>query len=163
MQLRMLEEADLVPLSELYSYYSTQTVFTYYAHTATPRYMRSLFSGRGHACAVAVEGREVIGYVHVAPTILRKNHGTLAVYLHPDYVGQRRGETLVRHGETMAKDIGYAGLIIGICTENERSRRLFERLGYRMTHISEGESAKFGRMLDTAYYHKTFDGQENGH
>ncbi len=155
MQLRKLTQADLEPLSELYTYYATQTVYTYYDAEATPRYMRSLFSGRGHACTVAVEDLKVIGYVHVAPSIAQRNHGTLAVYLDPDHIGQRRGEKLVRHGEAMAEELGYAGLIIGICTENQRSRRLFERMGYRLTHVVQGETEKFGRSLDTAYYIKT--------
>ncbi len=161
MQLRMLEEADLKPLSKLYTHYAIKTVYTYYAYEASPRYMRSLFSGRGHACAVAVEDGKVIGYVHVSPSPGKREYCALAVYLDPDHVGQRRGETLVRYGEMKAADLGYSDVIIGICTENTRSTRLFERLGYRHTHTQEAETVKFGRALDTAYYCKSMEDKEH--
>lgn len=157
MHLRMLEQADLVPLSRLYTYYATKTVYTYYDCEATPRYMRSLFTGAGHACAVAVEENGVIGYVHIAPSDDRFGECTLAVYLDFAYTGQRRGETLVRHGEKMAAGLGYNAVNIGVCTENERSRKLFERLGYRFVSLSRAESMKFGRELDTAYYRKDLE------
>lgn len=155
MQLRMLEQADLVPLSKLYTYYATQTVYTYYATEATPKYMRNLFIGIGHACAVAQEQEKVIGYVHISPTDIHLDHCSLAVYLDHNFTGQRRGEKLVQYGERMAVDLGYRYVDVGICTENERSRRLFERLGYTYMGIERAETVKFGRVLDTAYYQKT--------
>jgi len=158
MQLRMLEHPDLEPLSRIYTYYAQNTVYTYYAFEATPRYMESLFTGRGHACAVATEEGAVIGYVHIAPSGTRSEHCTLAVYLDPGFTGQRRGQTLVRHGESIASQLGYRAVEVGVCTENERSRRLFERMGYRFLRICEAETEKFGRLLDTAYYKKELNG-----
>jgi RimJ/RimL family protein N-acetyltransferase len=157
MQLRMLEADDLEPLAKLYTYYATQTVFTYYACEASIRYMRSLFTGIGHACAVALEDGAVIGYVHISPMDTNIDHSSMAVYLAPEYTGQRRGEQMVRFGEQMAFDLGYRYIDVGICTENERSQRLFERLGYTFISIQRAESVKFGRVLDTAYYRKTLN------
>jgi RimJ/RimL family protein N-acetyltransferase len=157
MQLRMLEADDLEPLAKLYTYYATQTVFTYYACVASPKYMRSLFAGVGHACAVAVEDGKVIGYVHISPMDTNIDHSSMAVYLAPEFTGQRRGERMVYFGEKMASDLCYRYVDIGICTENEHSRRLFERLGYTYIGLQRAESVKFGRILDTASYRKTIN------
>ncbi len=154
MHLRMLEKDDLEPLAKLYTYYATKTVYTYYAAEVTPKYMRSLFTGIGHACAVAVEEDKVIGYVHVSPMETNIDHCSMAVYLDCDHTGQRRGEQLVRHGEKLARELGYRYVDVGICTENERSRRLFERLCYAFVGIHHAETVKFGRVLDTVYYRK---------
>jgi L-amino acid N-acyltransferase YncA len=155
MQLRMLEAGDLEPLAKMYTYYATRTVFTYYSREATVRYMRSLFSGAGHACAVGVVEGRVVGYVHISPCDERKNCCSLAVYLEEACTGRGRGETLVRHGEALAARMGYGGVGVAICTENERSRKLFERLGYGFVCLRRAEAVKFGRVLDTNYYHKT--------
>ena len=154
MQLRMLEKEDLEPLSKLYTYYATQTVFTYYAAEATPKYMRSLFAGAGHACAVAVENDKVIGYVHISPMDTSIDHCSMAVYLDKDHTGEGRGKHMVCYGEKLARDLGYRFVDVGICTENERSRKLFENLGYKYVGVHHAETVKFGRVLDTVYYRK---------
>ena len=154
-RIRPLEPRDLPALAQLYTHYATHSVTTYYQGEASEAYMRSLFTGRGHACAVAVDETDgAVGYVHISPTIGLHRPCTMAVYVQYERTHQSIGPQLVCHGERLAREMGYQQMRVSICSENAPSIAMFEKLRYVRTGIKRDDAFKFGRSLDTLYYAK---------
>ena len=154
-RIRPMELRDLPALARLYTYYATRSVTTYYKGEASEAYMRSLFVGRGHACAVAVDKDDcAVGYVHISPTIGLHRPCAMAVYVQHTMTHRGIGPSLVRHGEDLARELGYQQMRVSICSENAPSIAMFEKLHYVRTGQKRADAYKFGRPLDTIYYAK---------
>lgn len=159
-RIRPLEPRDLSALAQLYTYYAMHSVTTYYQGEATEAYMHSLFYGRGHACAVAVDETDhAVGYMHISPTIGLHRPCAMAVYVQHGLTHQGIGPQLVRHGEHLARELGYQQIRVSICSENAPSIAMFERLRYVRTGMKRADAYKFGRPLDTLYYAKNLTEQ----
>ncbi|WP_138754112.1 GNAT family N-acetyltransferase [Paenibacillus sinopodophylli] len=72
----------------------------------------------------------------------------------PDHVGKKVGTAAVQFLEAKARELGFHVLIATICTENERSISLFERLGDEKAAQFKEIGQKFGRWLNIASYQK---------
>ncbi|CAM4452699.1 L-amino acid N-acyltransferase YncA [Paenibacillus endophyticus] len=72
----------------------------------------------------------------------------------PDHVGKKVSTAAIRFLETQARELGFHVLVATICTKNERSIRMFERLGYEKSAHFKEIGNKFGRWLDIASYQK---------
>lgn len=154
-KIRELRESDLFDLAKLYEHYTKNTVFTYYTGDVNTDYMRFILYGLGHVCLVATEGSRAVGYVHLSPQgTVRRYYCELAVYLLPAYTGQGIGQQLVQAGERKAFQMGYKVMKAAVCTENEKSMAMFERLGYKKTTVQQNASRKFGRALHTQFFEK---------
>ncbi|MBQ9988293.1 MAG: GNAT family N-acetyltransferase, partial [Clostridia bacterium] len=82
---------------------------------------------------------------------------SMAVYLDTEHVGRKIGPRLVAEGERLARTLGYKTMRVTVCTENDRSLKLFDAMGYRHTGLRVADAYKFGRYLDTALFIKQLD------
>ena len=153
--IRPLKEEYLEDLARLYTYYSLNTVYTYYHQPADAPYMRDLLTGAGHSCSVIIDQGRAVGYVHISPSpSIFQRKCAIAIYLHPDYTHRGYGRALCRYAETMARKNGYHIIVAAICTENKSSLALFACMGYRKTYLKEDACLKFDRLLSTQYCEK---------
>lgn len=71
-----------------------------------------------------------------------------------NHVGKDAGPEAVAFLEKQARERGFHGPVATVCTENERSIKMFERLGYVKCALFREVGFKFGRRLDIASYQK---------
>ncbi|MFB9326875.1 GNAT family N-acetyltransferase [Paenibacillus aurantiacus] len=153
------EERHLTKVHDIYNYYVANTTISFHTEAVTREAMRANVrnpSPRYKTYVIEVEG-EIAGYALFTQHKNKQAYDVTAevtVYLAPEQVGKRIGPAAVAFLEEEARRIGFHTLVATICTENERSIRLFERLGYeKCAHFRE-IGYKFGRWLDIASYQK---------
>lgn len=166
MPVRMVEfeeELHLTKVHEIYNYYVANTTISFHTAAVTREEMRANVCNpnpRYKTYVIEDEG-QVAGYALFTQHKNKQAYDVTAevtVYLAPEQVGKRLGPAAVAFLEEEARRIGFHTLVATICTENERSIRLFERLGYeKCAHFKE-VGYKFGRRLDIASYQKVLGG-----
>ncbi|MCG7379201.1 N-acetyltransferase family protein [Paenibacillus sp. ACRSA] len=167
MQLIEVSEQHLARLQAIYNYYVSHTTVSFHTEELTLDEMRSnVMNGHPRYQTYVIEERDVIiGYALLTQHKNKQAYdGTaeVTIYIDPDYVGSGIGTKALSALELQAKALDFHVLVATICTENERSIRLFERLGYeKCAHFKE-VGYKFDRRLDIASYQKII-GQEPHH
>lgn len=154
-----MEERHLAEVLAIYNHYVTNTTVTFDLEPLAPEEMRSkALSGDARFRSYAiVEHEKVIGYALLTRHKAKPAYDVtaeLTLYLAPAHVGRKIGPEAVARLEAIAKELGFHSLIAVICTENERSMRLFERLGYVRCALLREVGRKFDRWLDIASYQK---------
>ncbi|MEC0249203.1 GNAT family N-acetyltransferase [Paenibacillus chitinolyticus] len=159
MQFTEIEERHLPEVLAIYNYYVANTTISFHTETLTPDEMRSqvLSGDKRYKTYVIADGNTTLGYTLLTRYKNKQAYDTTAeitIYLTPEHVGKKIGKESVAFLETKARESGFHSLVATICTENERSIRLFERLGYeKCAHFKE-IGRKFDRWLDIASYQK---------
>ncbi|TYP75587.1 GNAT family N-acetyltransferase [Paenibacillus methanolicus] len=153
------EARHLTKARDIYNYYVANTTISFHTAEVTLDEMRVNVCNpnpRYKTYVIEVEG-EMAGYALFTQHKNKQAYDVTAevtVYLAPEQAGNRLGPSAVAFLEEEARKIGFHTLVATICTENERSIRLFERLGYeKCAHFKE-VGFKFGRRLDIASYQK---------
>ncbi|MBO9608179.1 MAG: N-acetyltransferase [Paenibacillaceae bacterium] len=154
-----LEERHLPDVLAIYNHYVAHTTVSFDLEPLDLDDMRSkTLSGDNRFRSYAiVEGDSLIGYALLARHKAKPAYDVTAeitIYLAPAHLGLGIGPAAVAHLEAMAKELGFHSLVAVICTENERSARLFERLGYERCALFREVGRKFDRWLDVASYQK---------
>lgn len=68
------------------------------------------------------------------------------LYVHPDYLGIGMGRALTRQTETMAKQMGYRILWLGVWEGNFQAQRIYEAMGFSRAGDHEFQ---MGRCIQT--------------
>ncbi|MFC4100492.1 GNAT family N-acetyltransferase [Paenibacillus xanthanilyticus] len=160
MQMVAFDEArHLTKVHEIYNYYVANTTISFHTAEVTRDEMRANVchpNPRYKTYVIEVEG-EMAGYALFTQHKNKQAYDVTAevtVYVAPERMGNGIGPAAIMFLEAEARTIGFHTLVATICTENERSIRLFERLGYeKCAHFKE-VGYKFGRRLDIASYQK---------
>lgn len=154
-----LREEHLQTVLDIYNDYVTNTTATFHTGELSLAEMREIvfFDSDRYKAFVIMETGSICGYVILTQFKKREAYnGTaeITVYLRHDCIGQGYGSLAVQFIEKLAKEKGYHALLAGICGENSKSIKLFERNGYiKCAHYKE-VGRKFGRLLDVVYYEK---------
>lgn len=158
---------DMLPrFAEILNYYIRHTAVSFYTEELVADDMREkvFFSHTAfRSFAIEREG-SIIGYCSLAPWKKQQAYrhtGEITIYLSPDYTGKGIGTRAICFLVDYAIENGIQVLIAGLCSENEASRRLFEKSGFELCAHFKGVGSKFGRTLDTIYLQRTL-GREDG-
>lgn len=154
-----LKEEDLPDVRDIYNYYVLHTTVTFNTEALTADEMREIvMSGNErYRSYVIVSSGNTVGYVLLARYKKRQAYDKTAevtIYLRPDAAGKGIGPQALAFIERVAQSNGFHALIAVICTENERSEKLFEKHGYSQCAHFKEIGYKFGRFLDIACYQK---------
>jgi L-amino acid N-acyltransferase YncA len=160
MQFIEIEEKHLPKVHYIYNYYVVNTTICFHTQELTlDEICNNVMNGNTRYKTYVIEDQDLtIGYALLTQHKNKQAYEVTAeitIYIDPDYLGKGIGTHAIRFLETKAKELGFHTLVATICTENERSIRLFERLGYeKCAHFKE-IGYKFNRWLDIASYQKT--------
>jgi L-amino acid N-acyltransferase YncA len=159
LEIRPLEAPDLPQVAEIFNYYVLNTTYSFHIGALDLDAMNSktgLDRETGRSFGLFNEN-DLIGYSVLnpwkAPQAYRRS-AEISIYLHPERVSSGYGLRLLEHTESAARQSDIRMLVAGICTENERSTRFFERAGYERCARFRSIGEKFGRELDVIYLQK---------
>lgn len=154
-----IQEEHLSEIQNIYNYYVKNTTITFNTELLTldetremvmnddPRYksylLRNADTGLGYVLLTQYKKRQAYNKT-----------AEVSIYLKPDCMGKGIGRIALEFIENIAKSQGFHSLIAIICTENERSEKLFSKNAYRKTAHFEEIGYKFDRFLDIAGYQK---------
>jgi RimJ/RimL family protein N-acetyltransferase len=81
---------------------------------------------------VAIDDGGVVGLVRVGPDADAGGTGLVyLLYVLPTYWGRRVGKTLMSAAMDELRDLGMSEAVLWVLRDNQRARRLYERLGWR--------------------------------
>lgn len=58
-----------------------------------------------------------------------EKHG---IYIHPEFIGKGIGSDLMQHAQTTLKQDGYLKATLWVLDTNEKTRRFYEKVGWRI-------------------------------
>ena len=104
---------------------------------------------------VAGFGDRVLGFAYAAPFRPRPAYRFTiedSIYIHPDAIGQGLGRLLLGDLIVRCEALGYRQMVAVIGdSQNERSIRLHETLGFNRAGTFTSVGFKFGRWLDAVF------------
>lgn len=156
---RLVEDADIPQLLEIYLYYIRNSTATFQIGDIGEAEMRRIVlskSFRYHSYAI-MDGQTLCGYALYARYREREAFVTTAeitIYLKDGYGGRGIGLQAICLLESTAKSNGIHSLVALICHENAASIRLFEKAGYQRQGRIKEAGFKFGRFLDLLIFQK---------
>ncbi len=104
---------------------------------------------------VAGFGEHVVGFAYAAPFRPRPAYRFTvedSIYIHPDAIGQGLGRLLLGDLIVRCEALGYRQMVAVIGdSENRRSIRLHEALGFHRAGTFTSVGFKFGRWLDAVF------------
>jgi L-amino acid N-acyltransferase YncA len=154
-----IREEHLSHVLDIYNHYVLNTTNTFNTEPLTLNEIRNLVTSKNKRYKSFVISSEdiIAGYILITQYKTRQAYdftAEITIYLKPEFVGQGIGKQSLKFIERIAKENGFHTLIAGLCTENDRSKYLFEGDGYlQCAHLKE-VGYKFGRFLDVAFYQK---------
>ncbi|WP_248926854.1 GNAT family N-acetyltransferase [Paenibacillus hamazuiensis] len=157
-----ITDEHLEEVAGIYNYFVENTTITFHTECVSVQEMRESVihpNPRFKSFVVEQDGA-IAGYVLIAQHKKKQAYdtsGEVTIYLKPDCVGAGIGAKALQFIEDVARQNGFHVLVVTICTENERSMRLFEKNGYRQCAHFKEIGRKFGRWLDIATYQKILD------
>lgn len=165
---------DVVALTEIYNHYvrKARVTFDTVPFTAEERradWFAQFDAGCGPFRLLVAEdqiaGGRVIGYAastRFRPKPAYRTSVETSVYLAPDCVGKGYGLVLYRALAELLDSIPEVHRAYGgVALPNDASRRLHERLGYRLVGVFQEVGYKFGRFHDVAWYERACDRSAN--
>ncbi|SDX33096.1 GNAT family N-acetyltransferase [Paenibacillus sp. CF384] len=159
MRFDRMEERYLPQVLEIYNHYVVHTTVSFHTLPLTMDEIRAnvLPANPLYCTYVCEEDGVIIGYGLLTQHKNKQAYNTTAevtIYLAPEHLGKRIGAEMVALLESQAREREFHVLVATVCTENERSIRMFERLGYERAALFKEVGHKFGRWLDIASYQK---------
>ncbi|WP_219836784.1 GNAT family N-acetyltransferase [Paenibacillus sp. R14(2021)] len=154
-----VDESHLPKILAIYNYYVEHTTVSFHTEPLTLDEIRvNVMNASPKFKTFAIlESDVLIGYVLLTQHKNKQAYDVTAevtVYLDPNHLGRGVGSKAIAFVEEACRAGGFHVLVATICTENERSMRLFDRHGYvKCAHFQE-VGLKFGRRLDIASYQK---------
>lgn len=160
--IRPLDRDDLAVVSKIFTHYVLNTTYSFHISEVGPEVMASKlgFDREVQTSFGLFDSGELLGYSLLNPwkaPEAYKATAEISIYLHPDRTASGHGLRLLEYTEREASARGISMLIAGICTENERSTRFFERAGYEKCAHFRSIGRKFGRELDVIYLQKRIE------
>ncbi|WP_169088410.1 GNAT family N-acetyltransferase [Paenibacillus sp. PL91] len=154
-----VQEEHLPWIRTIYNYYVQNSTISFHTEPLALDEIRAnvMHPNPRYKSYVILEESELKGYILITQHKNKQAYDVTAevtIYLDPAQLGQGTGSKAIAFLEEQGRASGFHVLIATICTENERSIRLFERHGYmKCAHFKE-IGCKFGRKLDIASYQK---------
>lgn len=154
-----VEEKHLDKILSIYNYYVLNTTISFHTEALSIDEIRLnvMHSNSRYKSFVIVEEETIKGYVLITQHKNKQAYDAAAevtIYLDPGFLGQGIGSSALSFIEATGRNKGFHVLVATVCTENEKSIRLFEKHGYtKCAHFKE-IGYKFGRRLDIASYQK---------
>ncbi|HEY3921843.1 MAG TPA: GNAT family N-acetyltransferase [Gaiellaceae bacterium] len=108
------------------------------------RWLQGLKEGfpNGQSCAVAEDGRELLGWVTWGPSLLPEGWGEIrGLYVDPDRWGRGAGRALLAHGERDLRRISDEAMLWTLA-DNPRTRRFYEAAGWSV----DGTTSSFDQF-----------------
>jgi ribosomal protein S18 acetylase RimI-like enzyme len=97
-----------------------------------PEVIAAWLRGRRAACALALEGEDVVGYVGVFPLTGWSSHvGEVRVVVDPERRGRRIGRALAQHAVREAPALGLTKLVVEVVADQEAAIGMFRALGFQ--------------------------------
>ena len=155
--IREVRPEDAAAITAIYNHYILKTTATFEVEPLTEAEMKTRICNiaRHDPYLVCEENGQISGYCYAHKWKERAAYSHTAettVYLHPAQTGRGLGHRLMEKLIEACKAQGYSVLIACITAENEPSRQLHQRLGFRQVSLFEQVGMKFGRLLDVADY-----------
>lgn len=153
--IRRLRESDVEPLRQIYNYYVRTSAATFETEEITYPLMRErLFMPlTKFPCLVLEEDGLVLGYCALHP--YRPRFDLLAeatMYLAPEAVKAGHGTAMMERIIAEGRALPISGIIACINSENEASKRILARFGFRLVGTYPDAAVKFGRRLTDCDY-----------
>lgn len=155
--LRDAEADDLVSVSTIYNHYVLHSTCTFATDPPDAPYWQAwLESHRApFAAIVAVRGTEVVGWGSLSQWNSRCAYRYTvedSVYVRHDCHGRGIGSRLLAELIRIAVEKGHRTILAQIADDQERSKTLHERHGFRLAGVLRAVGYKFGRWLDVGMW-----------
>jgi L-amino acid N-acyltransferase YncA len=153
-RIRPAQAEDLPAINEIYNHYVAASTATFAEEPvdATERQRWWIEHAGRYPVLVVETDRGLVGWASLSPYIRRSAYRFTvenSVYLRPEACGRGLGRLLLGELLEAGRVAGFRTVLALICTEQDRSVRLHEGLGFREAGRLVGVGYKFGRWLDT--------------
>ncbi len=155
-----VEKKNLEFISEVYNIYISNSTSTYHIKPLSKKEVEEYFmldNNLVSAYIIDLKNKN-IGFCLLKPYNKHKegyDHTyEISIYLKKEFHKKGVGIKAVEFLEHIAKGRKMHAIIVGICTENIASNKLFEKCGYQKCGFFKEVGFKFNRWLDTIYYQK---------
>jgi len=157
--IRIATKADIPGILAVYGPYILNTTYTFEYTIPTVEEFTARFEGitAQFPWLVWEENGTVLGYAYGSAPFERAAYGwcaEISVYLAPEAQGKSIGRRLCAAVEEILWLQGYEVIFSLITSENTRSLRFHEQIGYRESFICRRCGLKFGRWLDVHWLEK---------
>jgi len=157
--IRIATKADIPGILAVYGPYILNTTYTFEYTIPTVEEFTARFEGitAQFPWLVWEENGTVLGYAYGSAPFERAAYGwcaEISVYLAPEAQGKSIGRRLCAAVEEILWLQGYEVIFSLITSENTRSLRFHEQIGYREIFICRRCGLKFGRWLDVHWLEK---------
>lgn len=147
------EKKDLQQCKDIYTYYVENSTATFHIGDISDEDMHDILfcDLEGYDSYVIYEGKEIIGYVLLAPFKKREAYRRTAevtIYLKDKVANKGIGTKALKFIEEIAIKNNFKSLLSVVCGENIASIKLFEKNGYIKCGHMRNVGEKFGRVLD---------------
>ena len=159
MLIRKARQEDLPQLLEIYNHEITHGVATFDLEPLTLKERQDWFDAHQderHPLLVADENGTPVGYASLSPFLPKAAYGTsveLSVYVDRSCRGRGIGLALTQAVLDLARaDPGTHRVYSLVTAGNAASRRMHEKLGFRLAGTITEAGMKFGRYHDVDYW-----------
>jgi L-amino acid N-acyltransferase YncA len=130
MQIRQLELADREALGRFLARVP-EADRTFLKEDLSDPAVAAAFTTPGPAKLVAVEDREIVGWLNVVPLHGWSDHvGELRLIVDPDHRGHGIGRTLAQHALVEALALGLKKVVVEVIAVQEQTIAMFRSLGF---------------------------------
>lgn len=155
--IRKVSPTDTEAIREIYNHYVINSTATFDTEPLSASRISRLISdiSTRYPYLVYEEDEKVRGYCYAHPWKERAAYGkTLetTVYISGEYQGKGIGRMLMAELIQSCRQQGYHALIACITADNEPSKTLHTKLGFRQVSLFKQVGIKFGRLFDIADY-----------
>lgn len=155
--IRTVIPTDAEAIVSIYNEYITGSTATFETESLSVEAMRERITfllAQGPYLVYESEGK-VVAYSYAHPWKERAafcHTWETTVYIHPFFQGKGIGRMLMEKLIAQCREAGCHSLIACITAENEGSRRIHERLGFKQVSLFKEVGYKFDRWLDVTDY-----------
>jgi phosphinothricin acetyltransferase len=154
--LRPAGVADAGAINEIYNHYVVNSTCTFQTEPSTDEERRTWIEARGpeHPVIVAQEGPVIVGWGALSAFHPRQAYSPTvadAVYVRDAERYRGIGTTILARLVELAREQAHHTIVARISADEEPSRRLHSRFGFREVGRLVEVGRKFGRWLDVVY------------
>lgn len=165
--IRYIQENDLQDILEIYNdaIINTTAIYDYHPHTIEDRrewYKQKVESGYP---IIGIEDNDkIVGFATYGPF---RNYPAFkytiehSLYVHKEYRRKGIGAILLKELIEIANNEGYATLVAGIDSANEKSIVMHKKFGFVHSGTIKKAGFKFNRWLDLDFYQLELNGPKN--
>ncbi|MNE42965.1 Phosphinothricin N-acetyltransferase [compost metagenome] len=159
LQFKEISDLDLYDVMETYNYYVKNSTASFHTEELTINEIRESVINLNprYKSYIIIEEEKAVGYVLITQHKKKQAYDVSAevtIYLHPNELGKGIGGRALSYIEEVAIHNGFHVLVATVCAENNQSRQLFEKNGYKQCAHYQEIGMKFGRRLDIFTYQK---------